>query len=181
VKDEENVKTINFISSQIISVGKPVSKLLRNWTFDLSVNPPTFRYTLDMEAVQHNLQSHLSATLKRWDVKTVNPADIILYSKNPDYVIIDIRNLDEFHKYGTIPNTIHYPMSQMLSEWDSSEPENKVPGIKSKNIILYCARGRRSVKAGLKILASGHNEVYSLTGGYFGYREYINKNYNNQQ
>jgi len=181
VKDEQHVKTVNFISSQVISVGKPVSKLVRNWTFDLSVNPPTLRYTLDMEAVQQNLQSHLSATLIRRDVKIVNPADIVIYSKNPDYVIIDVRNPEELQKFGTISDAINYPMNQLLSEWDSNEPENKVPGIKSKKIILYCAKGRRSFKTGIKILSSGHNEIYSLNGGYFGYQDYIKKNNNNNQ
>ena len=54
------------------------------------------------------------------EIETLNVNDVMLLSKNKDTQLIDIRDIRELWRDGTIPGSIHAPRG-MLEFWRSEE------------------------------------------------------------
>jgi len=78
----------------------------------------------------------------------LNPLDEVINKNN--YVIIDVRTQDEYYS-GHIKDAINIPYDQIES-LDVS---------KDKDILVYCASGKRSSIAYNKLVSLGYN-VYDL-------------------
>ncbi len=79
-------------------------------------------------------------------------------------VLVDVRELDEVAG-GSIPSAIH--IGKGVLERDI---ETKVPD-KDAEIILFCNGGNRSAIAAESIQQMGYTNVFSMEGGYKGWRE----------
>ena len=88
-------------------------------------------------------------------------------AKNKDVVFLDVRSAAEF--YGTEQPSYHYgkhfkgainiPIDQLNSRLDELEK------FKNRVIVVNCARGARSSRAGTLLEANGFTQVKNLLGG----------------
>lgn len=77
---------------------------------------------------------------------------------NGTLTLIDVREKTEWDD-GYIEHALHYPLSEI--------EEGKLPAIpQNSDVILYCQRGMRSLKAAQIMLDAGFQNVQSLRGGY---------------
>ena len=70
----------------------------------------------------------------------------ILDNKNENYVLIDVREDDEFNE-GHIPGAVNIPLGNITS----------VDYSKDKTLIVYCKSGNRSNEAAIKLKNMGYN------------------------
>lgn len=70
----------------------------------------------------------------------------ILDNKNENYVLIDVREDDEFNE-GHIPGAVNIPLGNIDSITYST----------SRTIIVYCKSGNRSNEAAIKLKNMGYN------------------------
>ena len=89
-----------------------------------------------------------------------------LYEKN-EITLIDVRDIRELWKEGTIANSKHIPRG-MLEFWLDPQStyykENKVSDI--KKIVLFCALGFRSALATKSLVEMGFTNVAHVQGGF---------------
>jgi len=86
---------------------------------------------------------------------------------NSECVLIDVRDIRELWKEGTIKNSKHIPRG-MLEFWldpqSSYFKANKFD--MNKKIILYCALGLRSALATKTLVDMGFSNVAHVNGGF---------------
>jgi len=101
----------------------------------------------------------LIETLKSDQVKKENEAGEI--------TLIDIRDIRELWKEGTVENSIHIPRG-MLEFWLDPESSYFNSGkIKdTKKLVLFCAGGFRSALATKSLLEMGFKNVAHVEGGF---------------
>lgn len=76
--------------------------------------------------------------------------------KNP--CLIDVREKGEWDK-GHIEGAQHWPLSKIN--------EGYLPSFRvNQEVVLYCQRGQRSLKAASILKASGQKNISSMIGGY---------------
>ena len=75
-----------------------------------------------------------------------------------DAVVLDLRDAAEY-KAGHITNARHIPEGEVEARMKELEK------LKSKPIIVSCARGNRSMNVANRLRALGFGEVFSLRGG----------------
>lgn len=92
-------------------------------------------------------------------------ANNILTSDNSNYVIIDLRDKDDYIKEH-IKNTFNFPYDKHIEELKSfiNRDENK-----DKTIVLICYSGNRSSKAFEDLVISGVTNIRDISIGYEGY------------
>ena len=98
-------------------------------------------------------------TLKSKEVKT-------LYD-NEEITLIDVRDIRELWKEGTIENSKHIPRG-MLEFWlDPESSYFKANKIKdTKKMVLFCALGWRSALATKSLVEMGFKNVAHVDGGF---------------
>ena len=81
--------------------------------------------------------------------------------------LIDVRDIRELWKEGTIENSIHIPRG-MLEFWldpkSSYYQEKKIQDV--KKLVLYCALGFRSALATKSLVDMGFKNVAHVSGGF---------------
>ena len=89
-----------------------------------------------------------------------------LYEKK-EISLIDVRDIRELWKEGTIENSKHIPRG-MLEFWLDPESsyykENKIKDM--KKMVLFCALGWRSALATKSLVDMGFNNVAHVDGGF---------------
>lgn len=100
-------------------------------------------------------------------IKTITPAELKnLKIKNPDAILIDIRDIRELKKTGKIKGAIHMPRG-MLEFWlDPESPYYKKDISPEKTKIFYCASNWRSALATQVIQNMGFENVCHVKGGF---------------
>ncbi len=100
-------------------------------------------------------------------IKIIKPNKVKEAIDKGEITLIDIRDIRELWKDGTIENSIHIPRG-MLEFWlDPQSPyfrENKIG--QAKNIVLFCALGFRSALATKALMEMGFNNVSNAEGGF---------------
>tara|TARA_Y100000996_G_scaffold411835_1_gene396708 strand:+ start:246 stop:644 length:399 start_codon:yes stop_codon:yes gene_type:complete len=100
-------------------------------------------------------------------IKVMKPAQVKEALEKGEITLIDIRDIRELWKEGTIENSIHIPRG-MLEFWldpqSSYFKEKKIGQI--KNIVLFCALGFRSALATKALIDMGFNNVSNAEGGF---------------
>lgn len=81
-----------------------------------------------------------------------------------DASVLDIREAREMDGR-KIVGAIHIPFSQLKDRLG----ELKVP--KDKPLVVYCARGQRSLMAGSTLKSAGFTDLYNLNGGFKAWAE----------
>ena len=85
---------------------------------------------------------------------------------NSDVQFVDIRDVRELNKEGTIPGAIHAPRG-MLEFWvEPDSPYFKPVFAEDKKFILFCRSSWRSALAAATLKEMGLNNVAHISGGY---------------
>tara|TARA_B100000700_G_C15006345_1_gene838708 strand:+ start:695 stop:1093 length:399 start_codon:yes stop_codon:yes gene_type:complete len=100
-------------------------------------------------------------------IKTIKPDEIRQALKNNELTLIDIRDIRELWKDGTIKDSMHIPRG-MLEFWLDPKSayfqEKKIGDI--KNMVLFCAIGFRSALATKALNDMGFKNVANAEGGF---------------
>ena len=87
--------------------------------------------------------------------------------ENNEITLIDVRDIRELWKEGTIKDSIHIPRG-MLEFWLDPESSyyksNKIKDV--KKMVLYCALGFRSALATKSLVDMGFKNVAHVDGGF---------------
>lgn len=92
-------------------------------------------------------------------------------SKNPDLLLIDIREIQELVELGTIPGAVHVARG-MMEFWASpASPYYRDYFKQDARIVTFCAGGGRSACASRDLKAMGFKNVAHLELGFNGWRK----------
>ncbi len=101
------------------------------------------------------------------NIETINPEKVKVLQENKEVTLIDVRDIRELWKEGTIENSIHIPRG-MLEFWLDPESSyfkaNKMDNI--KKMVLFCALGWRSALATKTLVEMGFKNVAHVEGGF---------------
>ena len=85
-------------------------------------------------------------------------------------ILIDLRDVRELQKLGTVANSFHAPRG-MLEFWaDPDSPYHKPIFRTEKKLILFCASGLRSALAVRTLQEMGMKNVLDMEGGFTEWR-----------
>jgi rhodanese-related sulfurtransferase len=100
-------------------------------------------------------------------IETMSPDEAKELSKKQEITLIDVRDIRELWKEGTIENSKHIPRG-MLEFWLDPESSyfkaNKIQDI--KKIVLFCALGWRSALATKSLMDMGFKNIAHIDGGF---------------
>ena len=100
-------------------------------------------------------------------IETISSAEVKTLYDNNKITLIDVRDIRELWKEGTIENSKHIPRG-MLEFWLDPEStyyqSNKIKDI--KKMVLFCALGWRSALATKSLLDMGFKNVAHVEGGF---------------
>ena len=100
-------------------------------------------------------------------IETLNSAEVKKLAENDEITLIDIRDIREIWKEGTIENSKHIPRG-MLEFWLDPESTyfqaNKFKEV--KKMVLFCALGLRSALATKSLQEMGFKNVAHVDGGF---------------
>tara|TARA_A100001011_G_C14041791_1_gene728106 strand:- start:437 stop:835 length:399 start_codon:yes stop_codon:yes gene_type:complete len=100
-------------------------------------------------------------------IKIMSPDEVKSEYEKGNITLIDVRDIRELWKEGTIENAIHIPRG-MLEFWmdpqSSYHQEKKIGEV--KKIVLFCALGFRSALATKALKDMGFKNVANAEGGF---------------
>ena len=100
-------------------------------------------------------------------IETLTANEIKNLVKKNEITLIDVRDIRELWRDGTIENSIHIPRG-MLEFWldpnSSYYQENKIKDL--KKMVLFCALGFRSALATKALVDMGFKNVANASGGF---------------
>tara|TARA_B110001452_G_scaffold255581_1_gene248162 strand:+ start:301 stop:699 length:399 start_codon:yes stop_codon:yes gene_type:complete len=100
-------------------------------------------------------------------IETLSPSQAKELFKKKEITLIDVRDIRELWKEGTIENSNHIPRG-MLEFWLDPESSyykaNKIKDI--KKLVLFCALGLRSALATKSLVDMGFKNVAHVDGGF---------------
>ena len=99
-------------------------------------------------------------------VKSLTPAEVEMKSKQNGVTLIDLRDIRELKRDGTIADSIHIPRG-MLEFWvDPESPYYKSELNNTEEVILFCNGGWRSALAAASLQSMGVKNVAHMSGGF---------------
>jgi rhodanese-related sulfurtransferase len=100
-------------------------------------------------------------------IETLNTFTVKSMVEKSECILIDVRDIRELWKEGTIKNSIHIPRG-MLEFWlDPQSSYFKEHKFKlNKKMILFCALGMRSALATKSLVDMGFKNVAHVNGGF---------------
>ena len=100
-------------------------------------------------------------------IETLSPNEVKNLAEKKEITLIDVRDIRELWKEGTIENSKHIPRG-MLEFWLDPEStyyqSNKIKEI--KKMVLFCALGWRSALATKSLVDMGFKNVAHVDGGF---------------
>ena len=101
------------------------------------------------------------------NIETLKPSDVKSLIEKKEITLIDVRDIRELWKEGTIKNSKHIPRG-MLEFWlDPKSSYYKLNKIKDvKKMVLFCALGWRSALATKSLVDMGFKNVAHVDGGF---------------
>jgi rhodanese-related sulfurtransferase len=104
-------------------------------------------------------------------IETMTVEEVMAVRDNDDVELVDIRDIRELWRDGTIPGAIHAPRG-MLEFWvDPDSPYYRDVFGSGKKFIFYCAGGMRSALAALAVHEMGLAPVAHMRGGYGAWKK----------
>ena len=101
------------------------------------------------------------------NIETLSSTEVKTLYDNKEITLIDVRDIRELWKEGTIENSKHIPRG-MLEFWLDPESSyfkaNKIKDI--KKMVLFCALGWRSALATKSLVEMGFKNVAHVDGGF---------------
>ena len=104
---------------------------------------------------------------KQKKIQTLSPIEVKSLIEKKEITLIDVRDIRELWKEGTIENSKHIPRG-MLEFWlDPESSYYKANKIKDmKKMVLFCAIGLRSALATKSLIEMGFKNVAHVDGGF---------------
>ena len=101
------------------------------------------------------------------NIETLSPNEAKSLYEKKEITLIDVRDIRELWKEGTIENSKHIPRG-MLEFWlDPESSYYKTNKIKDmKKMVLFCGLGWRSALATKSLVDMGFNNVAHVDGGF---------------
>ena len=100
-------------------------------------------------------------------IETIGPKEVKKLMEKNEITLIDVRDIRELWRDGTIENSKHIPRG-MLEFWldpnSSYYQENKIKD--TKKMVLFCAMGFRSALATKTLVDMGFKNVANAEGGF---------------
>ena len=100
-------------------------------------------------------------------IETLSPQEVKSLIEKKEITLIDVRDIRELWRDGTIENSKHIPRG-MIEFWldpnSSYYQENKIKD--SKKMVLFCAMGFRSALATKSLVDMGFKNVANAVGGF---------------
>ncbi|MDC1092851.1 rhodanese-like domain-containing protein [Pelagibacteraceae bacterium] len=100
-------------------------------------------------------------------IETINSSEVKFLCEKKEITLIDVRDIRELWKEGTVENSKHIPRG-MLEFWLDPESSyykaNKIKDI--KKMVLFCALGLRSALATKSLIDMGFKNVAHVNGGF---------------
>ena len=100
-------------------------------------------------------------------IETLSAKEAKILVDKKEITLIDVRDIRELWKEGTLENSIHIPRG-MLEFWldpqSSYYNSNKIKEV--KKIVLFCALGFRSALATKSLVDMGFKNVAHVSGGF---------------
>ncbi len=100
-------------------------------------------------------------------IETLSPKEVKSLVERKEITLIDVRDIRELWRDGTIENSKHIPRG-MLEFWldpnSSYYQENKIS--ESKKMVFFCAMGFRSALATKALVDMGFKNVANADGGF---------------
>ena len=100
-------------------------------------------------------------------IETLSPEEVKSLVEKNEITLIDVRDIRELWRDGTIENSKHIPRG-MLEFWldpnSSYYQENKIKD--SKKMVFFCAMGFRSALATKALVDMGFKNVANADGGF---------------
>ena len=101
------------------------------------------------------------------NIETLSPSEAKALHEKKEITLIDVRDIRELWKEGTIENSKHIPRG-MLEFWLDPESSyfksNKMNNL--KKMVLFCALGLRSALATKSLVDMGFKNVAHVNGGF---------------
>lgn len=105
------------------------------------------------------------------EVETISAADAIKLKDDPNFVLVDIRDIRELNRDGRVPGAFHAPRG-MLEFWvDPESPYFKEIFGSGKKFAFFCAGGLRSALAAQVVQRMGLEPVCHIGGGFHAWKE----------
>ncbi|MEM7540447.1 MAG: rhodanese-like domain-containing protein [Pseudomonadota bacterium] len=100
------------------------------------------------------------------EIETLSVEQVMAVKDDPNVHLIDIRDIRELWRDGTIPGASHAPRG-MLEFWvDPDSPYHREEFASGKKFIFYCAGGMRSALAAQAVHRMGLAPVAHMAGGF---------------
>ena len=104
-------------------------------------------------------------------ITSISVDDAIARHTDAKDVFIDIRDVRELQREGTIPGAFHAPRG-MLEFWaDPQRPYHKSVFATDQTIILFCASSWRSALAAKTLQDMGMTNIIEMNGGFTAWRK----------
>jgi rhodanese-related sulfurtransferase len=101
------------------------------------------------------------------NIETLKPSEVKNLAEKKEITLIDVRDIRELWKEGTVESSKHIPRG-MLEFWLDPESSyykaNKIKDI--KKMVLFCALGSRSALATKSLVDMGFKNVAHVDGGF---------------
>ena len=112
-----------------------------------------------------SLQTLVSEAMQ--EIKTINADDALKMVEDDNCNLIDIRDVRELQKEGTVESAQHIPRG-MLEFWLDPESAYFKDGKldMKKEMVLFCAGGLRSALAAKSLKEMGFEKISHIDGGF---------------
>jgi rhodanese-related sulfurtransferase len=105
------------------------------------------------------------------EIETLSVDQVMAVKDDAQVQLVDIRDIRELWREGTIPGASHAPRG-MLEFWvDPKSPYHREEFASGKKFIFYCAGGMRSALAAQAVHRMGLAPVAHMAGGYIAWTE----------
>ena len=103
-------------------------------------------------------------------IERLTPEQARALLDDPGVRFVDIRDVRELKREGTVPGALHAPRG-MLEFWiDPDSPYHKADFASGQRFVLFCALGHRSALATAQLMDMGFGPVCDIEGGFEGWR-----------
>jgi rhodanese-related sulfurtransferase len=104
-------------------------------------------------------------------IDAVSPEQLISVLEDDQTLLIDVRELEERNREGSIPGSVHVPRGKLEFLADPTSSTHRLELDPARSVIVHCAGGRRSALAAKTLEELGYGRVAYLEGGFNAWRE----------
>ena len=105
------------------------------------------------------------------EIETLTVAQAVELLDDAEVEIVDIRDIRELWREGTVPGSVHAPRG-MLEFWvDPESPYYRELFGSGKKFVFFCAGGMRSALATQQVQRMGLQPVAHIEGGFEAWKE----------